>query len=98
MTSGASMVSHSHDLVPAVRTLVRARAFTAVCVTSLGLGMGVVIAIMLLSRLVISVPPGVDDAGLIELVVRPKGELRAQAGTPMIDTWSYADYLHVRGA
>jgi hypothetical protein len=31
-------------------------------------------------------------------VIRPSGELRARAGTRIIDTWSYADYLDVRDA
>ena len=86
-----------NDLLHAARTLVRARAFTAVCVISLGLGMGVVIAILLLLRLVLSTPPGVkDDGGLVELVIRPSGALRAQAGTAIVDTWSFPDYLDVR--
>jgi predicted permease len=92
------MSSHVHDLVHAARTLVKARAFTAVCVTSLGLGMGVVIAILLVSRMLVGTPPGVDDDGLAELVIRPSGQLRAQAGTAIIDTWSYPDYLEVRDA
>ncbi len=68
------------------------------CVTSLGLGMGVVIAIMLLSRMLLGTPSGVNDNGLVELVIRPSGALRAQAGTAIIDTWSYPDYLDVRDA
>jgi predicted permease len=92
------MFSPLHDLVHAARTLVKARTFTAVCVVSLGLGMGVVIAIMLLSRMVLGTPPGVDDDDLVELVIRPSGALRAQAGTAIIDTWSYPDYLDVREA
>jgi ABC-type lipoprotein release transport system permease subunit len=35
------------DLLHASRTLVKARAFTAVCVTSLGLGLGAVIVALL---------------------------------------------------
>jgi predicted permease len=92
------MSTHLHDLVHAARTLVKARAFTAVCVISLGLGMGVVIAIMLVTRLLLGTPPGVNDDGLVELVIRPSGALRAQAGTAIIDTWSYPDYLDVRAA
>src|SRR5262245_65253246 len=90
------MSSYIRDLVHAVRTLVKARAFTTVCVISLGLGSGVVIAIMLLSRMLVGTPPGVDDEGLVELVIRPSGQLRARAGTAVIDTWSYPDYLDVR--
>ena len=86
------------DFRHAVRTLLRARAFTAVCVVSLGLGMGVVIAILLLLRMVFGIPPGVDPKGLAEVVIRPSGQLRAQAGAGIIDTWSYPDYLDVGGA
>ena len=92
------MLTHIHDIVHAARTLIKARAFTAVCIISLGLGMGVVIAIMLLMRFVLGIPPGVKDDGLVELVIRPSGALLAQAGTSMIDTWSYPDYLDVRDA
>lgn len=86
------------DFFLATRTLVKARAFTAVCVTSLGLGMGVVIAILLMIRMVFAIPPGVNAEGLAELVIRPTGQLRAQAGAAMVDTWSYPDYLDVREA
>jgi putative ABC transport system permease protein len=87
--------SSFNDLRHAARALVRARAFTAVCVTSLGLGMGIVIAILLFMRAVLGTPPGVQGDGLVELVIRPTGQLRAQAGGAMIDTWSYPDYLDV---
>src|SRR5829696_4946385 len=86
------------DLFHATRTLSRARAFTAVCVVSLGLGMGVVIAILLLMRVAIATPPRVDDRRLVEFVVRPSGQLLAQAGSAILDTWSFPDYLHVRDA
>ena len=86
------------DLVHAARTLFRARAFTAVCVVSLGLGMGVVIAILLLLRMLFGTPPGVQRPGLAELVIRPTGQLLAQTGNRVIDTWSFPDYLDVRDA
>ena len=92
------MRSYITDLVHAARTLARARAFTAVCVTSLGLGMGVVIGILIFMRMVFGTPSGVDADGLVELVIRPSGQLQAQVGTAMIDTWSYPDYLDVRDA
>ena len=91
------MLGYISDLLHAARALTRARGFTAVCVLSLGLGMGVVIAIFLFSRMVVGVPPGVKDDGLIEVVIRPTGPLLAQAGRDIVDTWSYADYLDVRG-
>jgi hypothetical protein len=92
------MIHSLSDLLHAARTLTRARAFTAVCVVSLGLGMGVVIAILLLMRIVTATPPRVNDKGLVELVIRPSGQLRAQAGSAIIDTWSLPDYLDVRDA
>ncbi len=81
------MFRHFHDIVHATRTLVKARAFTAVCVASLGLGMGVVIAILLLQRMMVGTPPGVNEDGLVELVIRQAGALRAQAGAAIVDTW-----------
>jgi predicted permease len=92
------MFSLINELVHAARGLLKARAFTAVCVISLGLGMGVVIAILMFMRTLLGTPPGVDEDGLVELVIRPGGRLLAEAGTSMIDTWSYPDYLDVRDA
>lgn len=92
------MLSVITDLRHAARTLARVPAFTAVCVTSLGLGMGVVMGILVFLRAVLGTPPGVVESGLAELVVRPSGQLLAQAGGPIIDTWSYPDYLDVRDA
>ena len=60
--------------------------------------MGVVIGVLLLLRMVFDTPPGVREQGVVELVVRPSGQLLAQAGTDIIDTWSFPDYLDVRGA
>ncbi len=92
------MFNQINDLMHAARTLGKARAFTAVCVISLGLGMSVVIALLMLFRMITSTPPGVNDDGMVELVVRPSGALQARAGAGIIDTWSYADYLDVRDA
>ncbi len=92
------MISYVTDLRHAARTLVRARAFTAVCVASLGLGMGVVIALLVFMRSILGTPPGVVEGDLAELVIRPSGQLRAQAGGAIMDTWSYPDYLDVREA
>jgi predicted permease len=86
------------DLIHAARTLTHTRAFTAVCVLSLGLGMSVIIAVLLLTRFAIDTPPGVQEDGLVELVIRPGGVMRAEAGTNVVDTWSFPDYLDVRDA
>jgi predicted permease len=92
------VISYITDLRHATRTLVRARAFTAVCVASLGLGMGVVIALLTFMRSILGTPPGVVERGLVEVVIRPNGQLRAQAGGAILDTWSYPDYLDTRDA
>lgn len=92
------MTGYLRDLLHATRGLAKARTFTAVCVTSLGLGMSVVIGIMLFMRTMLGTPPGVDDDGLVELVVRASGQLRGQAGSDIVDLWSYPDYLDVRDA
>ena len=60
--------------------------------------MGVVIALLLLLRMVFGTPSGVNGRGLAELVIRPSGQLKAQAGRAIIDVWSYPDYLDVRDA
>jgi len=90
--------SIGRDLVHAVRTLAKARAFTLVSVTSLGLGMGTVIVISVFMRAVFGTPAGVNAEGLVELVITPHGPLRAQAGDRVIDTWSYPDFVDVRDA
>ena len=82
------MSGYISDIVHAARTLTRARAFTAVCILSLGLGMSVVIGIMVFMRAVLGTPPGVQEQGLVELVIRPSGQLLARAGNQIIDTWS----------
>lgn len=92
------MTNFVGDLLHAVRTLARTRAFTTVCVASLGVGMGIVIGIMTFANAVTGTPAGLDDDGLAELVVRPQGALLAKAGNDIVDTWSYPDYLDVRDA
>ena len=86
------------DLVYAVRSLGKARAFSLVCVVSLGVGMGVVMAIFVLMRGVFGAPPGVKPDGLVELIVEPQGALRAQTGGRDLDTWSYPDFADLREA
>ena len=85
------------DLIHAVRSLARARAFTFVCVASLGVGMGTVIAILLMVRAIVGTPPLVNTDGLVELLVRPHGQLRAQKGGDL-DNWTYADFVDVSEA
>ena len=80
------------DLVLAARSLARARAFTLVCVVSLGIGMVPVIAVPYASRISRIPPPGVNTEGLVELVTTSVGPRRATA------EWSYPDFVDLRDA
>jgi predicted permease len=80
------------DLVYAGRSLAKARAFTLVCVVSLGIGMAPVIAIPYAARLSKIPPPGVNTEGLVEVLTTPLGSRGAD------DTWSYPDFVNLRDA
>jgi putative ABC transport system permease protein len=80
------------DLIYACRSLAKARAFTFVCVVSLGIGMAPVIAIPYGARILRMPPPGVNTEGLVELVTTPLG---SRAAT---DRWSYPDFVDLRAA
>ena len=81
----------ARDLLHAVRSLRKARAFTFVCVGSLGVGIGTVMAILMIVRAIIGTPPGLDTDGFVEVLVRPQGQLLAQTGRD-IETWTYPDF------
>lgn len=78
------------DLVHAGRSLAKARAFTLVCVVSLGIGMVPVITIPYWARVLRMPPPGVTTDGLVELVTTPRD---AREGG---ETWSYPDFEALR--
>src|SRR4051795_2214803 len=78
------------DLVHAGRSLAHARAFTFVCVVSLGIGMVPVIAIPYWARTLRMPPAGVKTAGLVELVTMPSGS-RGPG-----ENWSYPDFETLR--
>ena len=80
------------DLLHAGRSLAKARAFTLVCVVSLGIGMVPVIAIPYWARTLRMPPAGVTTDGLVELVTTPSGPRGAS------DNWSYADFETLRAA
>ena len=80
------------DLVHAGRSLAKARAFTFVCVVSLGIGMAPVIAIPYVSRLTTLTPPGVNTEELVELVTTSVGPHQ------QTQQWSYPDYVDLRDA
>ena len=80
------------DLVQAGRSLRKARAFTLVCVVSLGIGMAPLIAIPYASRVTTLTPPGVNSAELVELVTVSVGPHQ------QTQQWSYPDYVDLRDA
>ena len=80
------------DLLHAARSLTKARAFTFVCVVSLGIGMVPVIAVPYLFRITRTPPPGIKTDGLVEVVTTPRGSRGAS------DAWSYPDFADLRAA
>jgi putative ABC transport system permease protein len=80
------------DLVLAVRSLAKARAFTFVCVATLGIGMAPFIAVQCWMRVFRTPPPGVNTEGLVELVTTTVGPRQAT------DQWSYPDFVDLRDA
>ena len=69
--------SISRDLAHAARSLAKDRGFTLVCVISLGLGMGALVALATFSRAITAPARGINTSGLTELLVLPLGPLRA---------------------
>ena len=90
--------SITRDLAHAVRSLAKERAFTLVCVISLGIGMGAFVALVTFTRMITSPARGIDTSGLTELLVLPLGPLRAKAGEWALERWSYPDYQSLREA
>src|SRR6185436_20459043 len=81
-----------NDLLHAARSLAKARAFTLVCVVSLGIGMAPVIFIPYVSQVLTIQPVGVRTEGLVEII-------RTQAGPrEATESWSYPDYVDLRDA
>src|SRR5262245_65719178 len=74
-------------LLHAVRSLARARAFTFVCVVTLGFGMAPSLAVQYAMRMFTTPPPGVHTEGLVELITTRVG--------PHEETseWSYPDFI-----
>ena len=88
----------SRDFVHAARSLAKARGFTLVCVISLGIGMGALVALATFARAITSPARVVNTDGLTELLVLPLGPLRAKAGDWALEQWSYPDYRALRDA
>jgi putative ABC transport system permease protein len=90
--------SFRRDLAHAVRSLAKERVFTLVCVTSLGIGIGALVALVTFTRALTAPARGIDAHGLTELLVLPLGPLRAKAGEWALEQWSYPDYQALREA
>src|SRR5262245_18967547 len=80
------------DLVHAARSLAKARAFTFVCIVSLGIGMAPVIAVPYVARIPRMPPPGVNTQGLVEVITTTVGPRRAA------NSWYYADFIDLRNS
>src|SRR5262245_55452046 len=80
------------DLGYAGRSLAKARAFTFVCVVTLGIGLAPVIAIPFGARLLTMTPPLVKTDGVVEVLTTRVGPRGAT------DQWSYPDYMDLRAA
>jgi putative ABC transport system permease protein len=91
-----SLDSIRRDLAHAFRSLAKARTFTLVCVISLGIGMGALVALATFGRMITSPARLVNTNGLAEVLVLPQGPLRAKAGVWALEPWSYPDYRALR--
>jgi predicted permease len=90
--------SVGRDLTHAGRSLAKARGFTLVCVVSLGIGMGALVALATFYRALTAPARGIETNGLVELLVLPLGPLRTKAGEWALEKWSYPDYQVLRDA
>src|SRR5688572_31007303 len=94
MINGLSSIRR--DLGHAARSLVKDRGFTLVCVISLGIGMGALVALATFTRMIAAPARVINTDGLVELLVLPLGPLRAKAGVWALEPWSYPDYRALR--
>jgi predicted permease len=92
------MRPYIRDLVHAARSLANDRGFTLVCVLSLGIGMGGLVALATFTRMITAPARVIDTAGVVELLVIPQGPLREKAGEWAVERWSYPDYQTLRTA
>ncbi|MDP2321217.1 MAG: ABC transporter permease [Acidobacteriota bacterium] len=90
--------SLGRDLAHATRSLIKDRGFTLVCVVSLGIGIGSLVALATFARAITAPARVINTDGLVELLVLPLGPLRAKAGEWALEQWSYPDYQALRDA
>ena len=93
-----TLYSIFRDLAHAARSLVKDKGFTLVCVISLGIGMGALVALATFTRMITSPARVIDTNGLTELLVLPQGPLREKAGVWALEQWSYPDFQALRDA
>ena len=86
------------DLTHALRSLAKDRGFTLICVISLGIGIGAMVALTTFTRLIAAPARGINTDGLAEVLVLPQGPLRIKAGVWALEQWSYPDYQALRDA
>jgi putative ABC transport system permease protein len=86
----------SRDLLHAARSLFKDRGFAFVCVVSLGIGIGAMVALSTFMRVLTAPARGIDPNGLTEVLVLPQGPLRAKAGEWALEQWSYPDFQALR--
>jgi len=86
------------DFAHAARSLSKDRVFTLVCVISLGIGMGGLVALATFTRMLNAPARVIDSDGVVELLVVPQGPLLAKAGDWALEQWSYPDYQALRSA
>ena len=86
------------DLTHALRSLAKDRGFTLICVISLGIGIGAMVALTTFTRAITAPARGINTSGLAEVLVLPQGPLRVKAGVWALEQWSYPDYQALRDA
>ena len=86
------------DLTHALRSLAKDRGFTLICVISLGIGIGAMVALTTFTRAITAPAHGINTHGLAEVLVLPQGPLRIKAGVWALEQWSYPDYQALRDA
>ncbi len=94
VSKGHWIDSTRRDLRLAVKSLIKARTFTIVCLVTLSVGIGANVAVVVFLRAITETPPAVHAEGLAELIVTPTGPERSGRAY----TWTYPDYVDLRGA
>ncbi len=92
--TGHAFTGFGRDLRHAARALAQARTFSAVCVISLGLGLGAVFAIWMFTSSLTAIPQGIQPDRLVEIVIQPQGPLRA-AGVTAVTAARATAGLHI---